>query len=502
MKIACLQFAPQVGDVDNNLNRADSVLSRANPQELDLLVLPELAFSGYNFKSLQHISPYLEPTTAGITSLWARTTALKYDCVVTVGYPEKVDITPRWPASPEYYNSAITVSAEGETNANYRKSFLYYADETWALEGPDGFYDGEIDGLGIVAMGICMDLNPYKFEAPWTAWEFAYHILRKSADLVIISMAWLTREDARAFSRTPREPDMETLSYWLARLEPVIRAEGDGEIIVVLANRCGAEDGAVYAGTSAVLGIQSGEVKVYGILGRGERELLVVDTNCTPQAKLVSEPSSSSISRSSERECQDLLPRTSLPEQDPGSFSRSPSSKSVKVVGVSAQSVAAKLNVSTTVGPAAAAPPQASASPPSPNAMDRSIDLDDMIAPLSPVDARSPSSFFVQAGNASFSEPRRESLRSSIDRFKQTDPARPETPTSFHSLSRDLMSSDHGQTPGSPPRTLVISAQLDVAKDPRYSAGGVPDACEDCVQGKTGAAGRNSLSPRRRSVNW
>jgi hypothetical protein len=36
----------QVGDVSNNLNRADAVLSRANPKDLDLLVLPELAFSG------------------------------------------------------------------------------------------------------------------------------------------------------------------------------------------------------------------------------------------------------------------------------------------------------------------------------------------------------------------------------------------------------------------------------------------------------------------------
>lgn len=55
---------------------------------------------------------------------------------------------------------------------------------------------------------------------------------------------------------------METLSYWLARLEPLIRAESEGEIIVVLANRTGIEDEAVYAGTSAVLGINDGEVKV------------------------------------------------------------------------------------------------------------------------------------------------------------------------------------------------------------------------------------------------
>jgi protein N-terminal amidase len=83
---------------------------------------------------------------------------LKYNCVVTAGYPEKVDVRAKWPASPEYYNSAITVNADGETVANYRKTFLYTTDETWALEGK-GFYSGKIDGLGNVAMGICMDLK-------------------------------------------------------------------------------------------------------------------------------------------------------------------------------------------------------------------------------------------------------------------------------------------------------------------------------------------------------
>ncbi|KAK2628543.1 hypothetical protein QTJ16_001646 [Diplocarpon rosae] len=291
MRIGCLQFAPQVGDIDNNLNRADSVLSRAHPQDLDLLVLPELAFTGYDFRSLQHISPFLEPTAAGITSLWARTTALKHNCIVAAGYPEKVDVSQRWPANPEYYNSLIMVGTDGETIANYRKSFLYYTDETWALEGK-GFYSGAIEGLGKVSMGICMDLNPYKFEAPWNAWEFGYHVLRVEANLVILSMAWLTREDAGSFSRTPREPDMETMSYWLARLEPLIRAEAQGEIIVIFANRCGTEGEVVYAGTSAVIGIEGGEVKVYGLLGRGEKKLLVVDTDMKPKAKIVSMSSS------------------------------------------------------------------------------------------------------------------------------------------------------------------------------------------------------------------
>ena len=187
MRIACLQFAPQLGDVNNNLSRADEILSNAAQDELerlDLLVLPELAFTGksrpgdielcpsrdenisgtdprvgYNFQSLQHINPYLEELGSGITSLWAKATALKYDCTVVVGYPEKVDPSAKLPASPEYYNSAVVVSGDGDIVVNYRKSFLYYTDETWALEGPEGFFHGNIPGLGNVALGISTDVK-------------------------------------------------------------------------------------------------------------------------------------------------------------------------------------------------------------------------------------------------------------------------------------------------------------------------------------------------------
>ncbi|RYO92544.1 hypothetical protein DL762_001578 [Monosporascus cannonballus] len=327
MRIGCLQFAPQVGDVDNNLNRADAVLNRANPEDLDLLVLPELAFSGYNFKSLRDIVPFLEPSKSGITSLWARTTALKHNCVVAAGYPEKVDVSQHWPTSPEYYNSLIVVNSEGETIANYRKTHLYYTDETWALENPNGFYRGYLPGIGRAALGICMDL---KFEAPWSAFEFAFHVLDMRANVVIMSMAWLTREDAREFSRLPKEPDMDTLTYWVRRLEPLIRSESDDEIIVIFANRTGMEGDAVYAGTSAVIGIKGGEVSVYGLLGRGEKELLVVDTAAAPFAQLVYRPERDTVAESdagthsgasSPREATDIGPSGS---PSPSTMSKSP----------------------------------------------------------------------------------------------------------------------------------------------------------------------------------
>jgi protein N-terminal amidase len=112
-----------------------------------------LTISGYNFKSLLHITPYLEPTASGVTWLWAKDTAQKYNCFVAVGYPEKAKGA-TGSALPEYYNSAVMVGPDGKTVANYRKSFLYYTDDTWAAEGP-GFYSGKIANLGKVAMGIC-----------------------------------------------------------------------------------------------------------------------------------------------------------------------------------------------------------------------------------------------------------------------------------------------------------------------------------------------------------
>jgi hypothetical protein len=64
---------------------------------------------------------------------------------------------------------------------------------------------------------------------------------------------------------------MDTLSYWLARLKPLLTAEEPREVVVVLANRTGVEGDAIYAGTSAVIGIEPGYVKLLRCFGaRGE----------------------------------------------------------------------------------------------------------------------------------------------------------------------------------------------------------------------------------------
>jgi protein N-terminal amidase len=307
-------------------------------------------------------------------------------------------------------------------------------------------------------------------------------------------MAWLTRENARAYSRTPKEPDMETLSYWLTRMEPLIRAETEGEIIVVFANRCGMEEEAVYAGTSAVLGIQGGEVKVYGILGRGERELLIVDTNKRPQAKLISEPNStvSNVSAKEPDRDSDLSnPRTNSTISDK-SFQSSATDTSNLSVWTSQTSIT-------------------SPSPLTPDAME--INMDEIITPVSPVDARSPSTFFAPKGCKPDPQTLQESLKSSIGNPQDVDVAKPDSPSpafprppspKSRNASRNrqpdyqepaLISHDLAQEPQLSSRAFEI-------KSPPHSASAVPDHSESRFPVRGFGPRSQYILPRPKSMIW
>lgn len=110
------------------------------------------------------------------------------------------------------------------------------------------------------------------------------------ANVVVLTMAWQTHQHPSQFSLQAKEPDVETLVYWVQRLEPLVTSGREDEVIVVFCNRTGAEDEVTYTGTSAVLGVKAGNVFIYGILGRGESGLLVVDTSQPPISKLTEQP--------------------------------------------------------------------------------------------------------------------------------------------------------------------------------------------------------------------
>ncbi|KAI1611942.1 protein N-terminal asparagine amidohydrolase [Exophiala viscosa] len=325
MKVATIQFSPRLGEVAANFSRAESLLMREEREGLldgiDLLVLPELAFTGYNHPSLAAIAPFLEPTAAGPSTKWASRTAKRLKCTVAVGYPEAAEggnyntifdkeITAEVGAIA--YNSLVFVSSTGDVVAHYRKSFLYYTDETWAQEG-SGFWAGvlPIGGKGqqVKAAGcICMDLNPYRFEAPWTAYEFGNHARESRAKVVVVSMAWLTRLNAEEVSSQMMVPDHDTINYWVDRLSPLFGTQGaDPEAIVIFANRAGEEGvspriGEVrYAGSSSVMGMTKGQqVRIWDIFGRGQEGVLLVDTESPPKYTIKLSTASSESSDATE----------------------------------------------------------------------------------------------------------------------------------------------------------------------------------------------------------
>ncbi|KAF2012649.1 carbon-nitrogen hydrolase [Aaosphaeria arxii CBS 175.79] len=279
MIVACLQFSPELGKVQENIRKADQILQRtAIPANIDWIILPELAFTGYDFHSLEEIKPFLEPTTSGISTHWAIQVAAHYKCHVTVGYPEITTTDP-----PVQYNSTVTVSPQGTILANYHKAFLYYTDETWSAEGPTGFFSGPLGALGQVTLGICMDINPYKFTAPWTDYEFANAAIENDTSIVCVSMAWLCHLSPEELMTDPHIMDLATVSYWVERFHPLVGRSNSGPVYVILANRCGMEKAVCYAGSSTVLKIENGVVSMYETLGKSEEKCLVVDLNERPK---------------------------------------------------------------------------------------------------------------------------------------------------------------------------------------------------------------------------
>lgn len=108
------------------------------------------------------ILPYLEEPKTGPTSVLATALAARLRCYVVAGYPEAIPGANAVKKEVEAealgvgYNSAVLAAPDGTVVGNYRKTFRFETDKTWAREG-DGFAYFDLPApLGRVAIGICM----------------------------------------------------------------------------------------------------------------------------------------------------------------------------------------------------------------------------------------------------------------------------------------------------------------------------------------------------------
>ncbi len=123
MKAGFVQFAPEFGKVDVNIEKALSLMEKA---DADLIVLPEFFNTGYLFISAQEASSLAEEIPSGKTSLALISLARKKKIHIVAGIAEV--------SAGKLYNSAVLISPSGHI-ATYRKIHLFNEEKLWFLSG-------------------------------------------------------------------------------------------------------------------------------------------------------------------------------------------------------------------------------------------------------------------------------------------------------------------------------------------------------------------------------
>ena len=222
--LAVVQFKPRRGARNANLEVLTRIVTGALEAGAKLVVLPEMAATGYRFPNPEVIRPLAEgikgPTFKTFSPL-----AKKYQAHIVIGFVEDHE--------GRLFNAAMSIGPDGKVEAHYRKRLLYTDDHTWANPG-DLPYPSFQTPWGSTTIGICMDINDPRFVT---------HVRRYRPQVICFPTNWVD------------EGNEQIHRYWSNQLRG-----WDG--ILLAADRWGAEDGVGFWGRSAI--IKSGEVLVSG----------------------------------------------------------------------------------------------------------------------------------------------------------------------------------------------------------------------------------------------
>jgi predicted amidohydrolase len=213
-RVAAIQFEPRLGAKAENIARLLELAETAARHGARLIVLPEMATTGYCWYDREEVRPYVEPIPGPTTKRFAELTQ-SFGCYVVVGMPE---ILPR---TGIFYNSAVLIGPEGVAGV-YRKTHSYAADMKWAKDGDLGLPVWETQ-LGRIGIMICMDAGYF---------EPARLLALAGADVLCFPTNWLGEK-----SPAPA---------WMARAY-------ENGCYLIGANRYGLERGVQFSGGSCVL---------------------------------------------------------------------------------------------------------------------------------------------------------------------------------------------------------------------------------------------------------
>jgi predicted amidohydrolase len=162
MRVGYFQFDPVFGEVARNL---DHVTARLEQAEADLIVLPELFATGYQFVSKEEVFRLAEPVPEGETTKRLTEIAARRGMTIVAGLPER--------AGAHCFNSAVVVGPKGFIGC-YRKTHLFFEETLFFTPGDSGFQVWDT-GLAKVGVMICFD---------WYYPEAARTLSLQGADLI------------------------------------------------------------------------------------------------------------------------------------------------------------------------------------------------------------------------------------------------------------------------------------------------------------------------------
>ncbi|MEY4705064.1 MAG: hypothetical protein RL042_1266 [Nitrospirota bacterium] len=162
MRVGYFQFAPVFGEVSHNLDKVVETLDRV---DADLIVLPELCASGYQFLSQQETLTLSESVPDGPTTQRLIDLAKRRKMVIVAGLPER--------AGAVCYNSAVVVGPSGFMGC-YRKTHLFFEETLFFAPGDTGFQVWDI-GPAKIGVMICFD---------WYYPEAARTLALKGAEII------------------------------------------------------------------------------------------------------------------------------------------------------------------------------------------------------------------------------------------------------------------------------------------------------------------------------
>lgn len=151
MKAGFLQFKPEFGKEEHNIKRISELIPK---EDFDLLVLPELANSGYLFSSFDELKNLSEVAGQGKFYDAMLKISKEKNAFLVAGFCERAADN-----NNDFYNSAYLIYPDGNFEV-YRKIHLFDEEKKWFKPGDTpGVFEIEKPGMGRVKIGImiCFD---------------------------------------------------------------------------------------------------------------------------------------------------------------------------------------------------------------------------------------------------------------------------------------------------------------------------------------------------------